>query len=181
MKFGVKTAPTVLPVTLTEVKDHLRITHDTQDDLLTIYLKAAIEEVEAHTGLTLAQTTFYGYTESIGEEVEIKKYPLSSVASVKYYDSDGVQQTMNVANYRLDSISIPPKVIIEDVPSVYYRSDAVTIEFTAGYSSIPDGIKAAILLQVGYLYENSGDNPKQLMTASERLLTNYRVFHSDWF
>lgn len=181
MKFGVKTAPTILPVNLMEVKDHLRITHNTQDDLLLIYLRAAIEDVEAHTGLTLAQTVFYGYLDTISEEVEIKKYPVSSIVSVKYYDSAGVQQTMAVGNYRLDNISTPPKVVIEDVPTVYDRSDAVTLEFTAGYPTIPDGVKAAILLQVGYLYENSGDNPKQLMTASERLLTNYRVFHSDWF
>lgn len=181
MKYGVKTAPTILPVSLAEVKEHLRITHNTQDSLLMIYLRAAIEEVEAHTGLTLGLTVFYGYSESIGKEVKVKKYPLSALASVKYYDPEGVQQTMEASNYRLDTVSMPPMVIIEDVPAIAERSDALTIEFTAGYPTIPDGIRAAILLQVGYLYENSGDNPKTLMTASERLLTNFRVFHSDWF
>lgn len=184
MKFAVKTGATILPVTLQEVKDHLRITHDTQDALLLAYIKSAINDTELHTGLTLASVTFYGYLPYFNEYNSVKKHPVTAVTSVKYYDENNALQTLAPANYEVDMINFPAVIkITGTMPSTYERADAVTVEFTAGYTSalIPDGIKAAILLQVGYLYENSGDNPKQLITASERLLQSFRLFHSDWF
>jgi uncharacterized phage protein (predicted DNA packaging) len=71
------------PVTLTELKLHCRIDHDSEDAVLQLYLSAATESVEQHLGITtpldntapapvkaailLAAAGLYAQREDIGE------------------------------------------------------------------------------------------------------------------
>lgn len=175
----VKVAPTVLPVSLQELKDHLRITHDSQDTLLMAYLKAAINSVEQFTGLTLAQTTFTTYHPAFDYNTAVKKYPLNEIVSVKYYNASNV--LTDFTDFTSDLISVPGGIVLTSLPATYDRSDAVTIEVKAGYRIIPDAVKAAILLHAGYLYDNPSDPPKNMLTASQNILRDFRIGAENWF
>ena len=63
-------------------------------------------------------------------------------------------------------------------PNVYERADAIEIKFKAGYGTgagdVPEAIKTAILLIIGFMYEKREDTVSRLPKASEYLLDPYR-------
>jgi len=109
--------------------------------------------------------------------------PLSSVVSVKYYDSANNQQTITSTDYNVLKF-INQKRFIEfndgyDLPSVYPRADAIEIQFKAGYgsaaSNVPKAIYQATLLILGQMYEKREDSVSKLPKASEYILDPYRI------
>ena len=89
------TAPTSEPLTLTQVKNHLRIDDTNSDDELTLLLAAARAHVETRTNRQLMRAT---YTMTFdrwpsGNEIALRMPPLESVTSVTYYDENEASQT----------------------------------------------------------------------------------------
>ena len=58
-----------------------------------------VEQVERDSRRTLAETTFEAYLDAFPEDetIELPRSPVSAVASVKYYDEDGVLTTLDAA------------------------------------------------------------------------------------
>jgi uncharacterized phiE125 gp8 family phage protein len=109
--------------------------------------------------------------------IDVPLPTLQSVTSVKYYDPDGVQQTMDPAGYIASGQQIVPVDAWPDYDTT--RPGAVTVRFTAGYgnaTAVPAAIKAAILLYIGDLYANREAQGEQLFAndAARRLLAPFR-------
>lgn len=163
------TPPAVEPVTLEEVKAHCRVSHDADDALFTIWLTAARQLIEKETNCRLIEQTWrLSLKDWPDERIEIPLQPVISIESVKYLDSGSVLQTLTAdTDYLFDNGSVPPFVYTAPDylgwPLVKYgRSDAVRVEFKAGYGDeagdVPAMAKAAILLAVGYWDANRGDH-----------------------
>tara|TARA_R100000664_G_scaffold16331_2_gene25105 strand:- start:3942 stop:4598 length:657 start_codon:yes stop_codon:yes gene_type:complete len=108
--------------------------------------------------------------------------PLASVTHIKYYDSDNSQQTWHTSNYSTNTF-INQKGFVEinntvNTPSIYNRADAIEIRFKAGYGTdgddVPESIKTAIMLILGFMYEKREDSVSRLPKASEYILDPYR-------
>lgn len=113
----------------------------------------------------------------------IPKPPLQSITWIKYYDSVGVQQTLDSSYYEVRK---PLKMAakIERVPGKYWpsvqtgRRFPVSLRFVCGYgtsTNVPATIKQAILMLCSYWYENreaayEGSGTKQLEFAVNALL-----------
>lgn len=171
MAITIVTAPTVEPLTLAEVKDHLRVEHSDEDSLIAIYIRAAREFAESFLGRALVtQTWKLTLDEFPAAEIKIPLPPLQSVDTVKYYDGSGVLQTVASTDYYVDAASEPGWVVPVTVwPSTLDAINAVEIQFIAGYlpgtdspidlaANIPFNIKAGLLLMIGNLYENREEN-----------------------
>lgn len=104
--------------------------------------------------LTLDQ--FPGWADAIS----IPLPPLQSITTIKYYDTAGVLQTMDAADYIVDAQSEPARVtptIDDSWPQTQERVGAVEIVFVAGYgaaSDVPRRFKEWMLMQVGAMHEN---------------------------
>lgn len=109
------------------------------------------------------------YVEALHHPVEsqgirIPLPPLQSISSIKYYDSDGTQQTLDPANYRTlqGTFAHVFPLYGQTWPATRVQTDAVTIEFVCGYgpagSNIPEPVRQAIALQVSYLSAISQHN-----------------------
>lgn len=159
------TVPPVLEaVTLAELKNHLRITWDTEDGPLRIFLDYAIETVQAKTWRALLTSTWRlkldkfpaDRTQRFGNDLAIylPRPPLQSVTSIQYLDTAGDLVTFTDAEI---SLSEPGRIVATNGwPATKSVPDAVTITFVAGYTSaggIPKAARAAILLAAGELYE----------------------------
>jgi uncharacterized phiE125 gp8 family phage protein len=87
-------------------------------------------------------------------------FPVLSITSVKYVDTDGVEQTVDSANYVLLTDERGAYVEFADgysFPALNAASAAVRIAYVAGYgaaSTVPPAIKQAMLLLIGAWYEN---------------------------
>ena len=172
-------APTVLPLHLNVVKAHLYVepTDNNQDATIMAYLRAALGQIDGRDG-TLGRalcTQTWDYTlDNFPRSTRFNKYaaielplpPLQSVTSLKYFDSDGAEQTLDTSKYAVSGVGAwgPARVVPafgEVWPSVRDIPDAVTVRFVAGYTgttntqnAVPEPIRQALLLAVGHFYEN---------------------------
>lgn len=157
------TAPSVDPVTLSEVKAHLRVDGSDEDALIGMITKAAVEHFDGLGILGRAMITqtwaqSFQYTQ---KWERLKMTPFQSLVSVEYYDAGNQLQTANLADFetRLDGdhVIIGPKVNAA-WPSIYSRPDAVKVTYVAGYgdaaSDVPNSVRQAILLTVGHWFKN---------------------------
>lgn len=157
------TAPAENPVDSATVKAHLRVIGSSEDSLIAIYTSAATSALDGPTGLLgralVTQTWEYVLDSFPSEWIELPLPPLQSVTSIKYIDTDGVEQTLSSARYTVDSASDPGGVVVDadGWPETYDTVNAVKIRFVAGYASaadVPAPIRAAMLLHIGDLFEN---------------------------
>ncbi len=92
---------------------------------------------------------------------KINRVPLISIASVKYYDLNGTQQTVSASDYWPSTTCIPPIVAFKPTSFIWPpleigRPDSIEVRYTAGYANaaaVPDAIKLAIKELAAYWYE----------------------------
>jgi uncharacterized phiE125 gp8 family phage protein len=156
------TAPTTYPVTLEQVKAHLRIEHSYDDDWLNDAIDEAVDYIQAMTRHQLMPAT-YRYTLDQFPAENTIKLPLAkaqSVSSVQYIDSAGDTQTLSSSNYTTDLDSRPARIVLksnQSWPSTTEVPAAVTIAYVAGYANaagVPANAKALLKALVGTRYEN---------------------------
>jgi uncharacterized phiE125 gp8 family phage protein len=186
MALTLVTAPAVEPISLTEAKAHLRVSHSNDDTLISMYIRAAREYVEGEHGFLgralVTQTWRLTLDEFPTNEIKIPLPPLQSVVNVYYDDSDGNEQTVDSDLYYVDTASEPGWVVPVAIwPTPLDAINAVRIDFIAGYlpttdsppdlaGNVPFNIKAAMLLMIADWMENREE------TSSEPVNSN--IFHS---
>ena len=193
MQTSLHTAPAVDPVTLTEVKNHLRIDllNFDHDDYLKNIIAAAVHEIEQITKRRLITQTwqaFYDYWPSNGF-LELPFGQLQSVTHVKYTDTDADVTTWDSSEYIVDTDSDPGRVVLgygESWPTdTLYPSNPIEVQFVCGYGlavSVPDMIKQAIKLKISDLFENrestvvgGGITVVNQLASIKQLLRPYRL------
>jgi uncharacterized phiE125 gp8 family phage protein len=144
------------PVTLASAKEHLRVTHDLEDALITALIAAACDAVGQSAGRVVALETWEIADERFCGEVELPKSPVIALTSIKYYSADTLV-TASLSDYRLylsDDYSCVAPLPGTYWPNADIREDGTIIRFTAGYSTLPETLRQAVLLMVGHLYKN---------------------------
>lgn len=160
MGLVVTIAPTIEPLTVAEVADHLRCDSSTE---LSPLITAARQYCETYTGRAFISRTLRYTLDAFPCEgfIELPRPNLLSVTSVSYVDTDGTTQTLSTSDYTVDTDALPGRIVLnygESWPSTRCQLNAVTILYKAGYgtttASVPETIKAAMKLFIGDLYEN---------------------------
>jgi uncharacterized phiE125 gp8 family phage protein len=153
------------PVTLDEAKTHLRVVHTDDDIYITALLLAATKWAEDFQCRTYVSRTHTDYLDEwpsgTPSVIEPIYSPLVSTGiTIKYIDTDGVEQSLSSTYYRVDANSEPGRITEAygySWPDIRNVTNAINITYTAGYgkaAAVPDDVKAAIKLIVGHLYEH---------------------------
>jgi uncharacterized phiE125 gp8 family phage protein len=182
------------PVTLDEIKDHLRIEHNNHDSQLLGFIKASRELVEDFTRRALVQQTWKYYLQDwpSGDEFELPFPPLQSVTHIKYTDSDDDQTTWSADDYEVDTDSEPGRIILaygKSWPSTtLHPKNPIEVQFVAGYDddgdsppdytvNIPEGFKNAMKLDIEIRYERpESAYKKALEDTRDALLYPYKIW-----
>lgn len=185
MHLRVTTAPASQAVSDAEAVAHAKIDSDAataDSSLITAAVKASILWVEGYCYRSLVTQTITLELDSfefIGP-FYIPRPPFIAVTTLKTFDSDDNATTISSDNYRilgLDPARIEQKA---DGWTIDRTNKAVELIYTAGYgaaSTVPNDIKAAIMLVFADLYENRqtiGTITARLPLVVE-LLTRYRI------
>lgn len=183
------TAPVDAPVSLDEMKEHLRVETDAEDDLITAYRDAAVAHLDGWRGILgmalMAQVWELTLDEFPGDEIRLPLGPVINIVSVKYDDEDGDETTIDAAEYDLDANDNPAWLLpVDSWPTTLDGINAVRVRFTAGHATaaeVPEPIKQAIRLIVGNWYQNReevvvGSTVAKLPNAADVLLAPYRVY-----
>lgn len=180
------TAPTVLPVTLTDAKTHLRVVDTDDDAYIDGLIVAATERAESFTERPFITQTWAAHLDRFpGYVVRLPLPPLQSITSITYHDTADAEQTLVASDYYVDNKSNPARVIpVDSWPATYARPNAVTITMVVGYGvapvDVPQTIRQAILLMIGDMFENReesviGTTVSALPITAEHLLRPYRL------
>lgn len=213
------TAPTVEPVSLEEIKAHVRVDEafTADDTYLTGLISAARAHIEKVTFTFLCpqvwelildkfpggvshnvyfQKPYFGAPiERINKDlrqIEIPIGPVTSVASVKYKNMNGIEYTMSADDYVVDLDSEIPRVHLvsgatwpspssglQIINSVYVRIN-VGYPLNVSTPTAPEDLKAAVKLLAAHWYENRETaqeaDLKPMPFAVDALLANYRRF-----
>jgi uncharacterized phiE125 gp8 family phage protein len=159
----VTVAPASSPLTLDEIKTHLKISGSAEDTYLTLLLDAVVDFFEKYTKRNLITRTYETYRDTFDNDLEIRQSPSVSVSKIEYLVSD-VLTTLSTDVYFLLVSNTFPRLSLkagQEWPTgMDDREQAVKITFTAGYgaaSDVPEDIKVALLQHIAALYENRGD------------------------
>lgn len=174
-------AATVEPLQLSEVKKHLEIAdadtaHDTQ---LQGMIQEAREQVEHDCQVVLVNRTVTEKFNWSGDEEYWQLYyrPVSSVTSITYYDSTNTQQTFSASLYSLDADRRRVWLGSNAAwPTTYDRWDAITVTYVAGFGanggSVPQMYKQAMLLLIGYYFE------ERTMMGNESTTGSFKAYEN---
>lgn len=186
-------APEALPVSLDEVKAHLRVRHASEDPLIETFIGAAVAKIDGKSGhlfgCVMPQTWEQHYDCAFPCRIILPLGPLIDVVSIKYVDAAGDVQTLDPSKYDvfeadgLDDAFILPKFGTL-WPATRRQARAVTVTYRAGYladggdatsaDAVPQAIKVAIYFEVADLFRNR-DNPRDgLNPTAQALLVPFR-------
>ncbi|EKF40634.1 hypothetical protein NA8A_19835 [Nitratireductor indicus C115] len=179
--------PAVEPVTLSEVKAHLRIDHTQEDGLIEGLIRAARQEVERATGQALIDQAWRLVLDDWPPQdtVFLRRTPVKAVLAVTLFDADGAGSVIDPATYLLDSVSLPARLHFSRRPLEPGQAlNGIEIDFSAGYgeagTDVPDLLRRAILMLTGHWYEfraqyGVADQPVSLPQGFQRLIDAFRM------
>jgi len=130
---------TTEPVTLQEAKDYMRISSDSENDLIEELITSARERIEKYTGLSLGLKTLKAYWFYFHVPAEIPYGPVTAINSV--VDDNDVELEYTARGLQYKTLEA-------------YSTQGLAIEYEAGFTIVPKGLKLAILKQVSTDYEN---------------------------
>ncbi len=166
MRLTLVTPPAIEPVSITEAKKALKLDLDdtSEDTDITAFIIAAREYCEDFQNRAfITQTWEASFDDWPCHEIKLPKGSLQTVNSVSYTDSSGAITVLAEAT---DYIYSTRGILGRLTPSygktwpsfTPFPLDAVVIKFTCGYGDseldVPEKVKLAIKLLVGYWHEN---------------------------
>ncbi|WP_420411280.1 head-tail connector protein [Roseibium sp.] len=180
------TDPATEPVTVEEMRAHLRLNGSDEDNSLAGFLKAARSHIEQSTRRALISQTWRLYLDGWpgGRIVRLPVCPVLSVDQITVYDTDGNASQLATDDWQLDRSVQPERVKIKLGAGLPVNQlMAAEIDFTAGYGAtaadIPEEFRQAVRLLAGHWFEHR-EAGSDLAVASlpqglDRLLSTARV------
>jgi uncharacterized phiE125 gp8 family phage protein len=145
------------PVSLALAKQQLRvIDNNSEDVLISSYIRSAREWVEHHTSAVLVRRQFTEHFDGFGRNLIIRKHPIIVVDSLRYIDRAGGEQVYEGASGRYEK---RPFRLYPALGRPWPATHHVTVTYTAGYGPLdaPAQLVQAMLLLIGHWYANRGD------------------------
>lgn len=162
------TAPATSPLSLDEVKAHLRVDHEDENAFIETLISAVTKHLDARDGWlgrALTEQTWELWLDAFpASEIRIPLPPLQEIVSIKYDDVDGDEQTVDSDDYTVDTVNEPGWVVPNATfswPDTLIGINTVRVRFICGYPDVggsplevgtPAAILAAMKLMIGDLY-----------------------------
>lgn len=173
----------ILP--LEDVKSHLRVDSNAEDEGIQDMIWTAVEHIEGDTGHLFGRRRVTEVFPSFGA-IRLRAFPAHALVSLGYLDAAHAPQIIELVDARLVAGQRRPARVVRVTgswPGTCVSADAVTVEFEAGHEpdEVPKRLRQAALLLIGDLYENraeTSDLTKKAVPMSltvDRLLKPFRI------
>lgn len=186
------TPPGADPLAIEDAREHVKVLDSLEDANIQKYERAARDWYEDAACRALINTVFTLHLDSFpgqgsdlrdtrGWDGEVDRFaiylprnPVVSVASIKYDDTDGVEQTLASTEYRVAAAGEPRRITPaygKTWPTAREQTGAVRVVFTAGYGTaatdVPERVKQVIRLLLSHSFEHH--EPVLVGTIAEAL------------
>ena len=182
--------PATEPVTLSEMKEWLRVDGTDQDVVITDLIRSAREWAEGYASRSFidrAVDVTWATFPTIGADLYLPGPPAKALTALTYVDSSGAPQVYDIADTTLEELygllRVNPDAV-EDWPQDAF---SVNAKYTAGFgdaAAVPEQIKTAIKVAATQNFLVRGDQiaGSQFSTAqlksSMSLLNHHRMFRT---
>jgi uncharacterized phiE125 gp8 family phage protein len=150
------------PVSIAEIKHHVRVEHTDDDSYIYTLVQAATEWCEKKVDRYFLQTRLSATWDYFPYEIRLPKPPIyksNSAVTIFYRDSSQNEILLPASEYRIEHGD--PGVLRPNYagtwPSAISDVNSVKVSWNAGYGTngmhVPIGIRHAILMLAGHLYE----------------------------
>lgn len=173
------TPATGTPVTAAEAKAWCGVGDEQTDAFMVDLIGTAAELVEDALGRAMMPQVWRLSLDSFADPIVLPKGPVTAVASIKYDDPAGAEQTLPPETYAVDLVSDPQCIVLnagQSWPVVAATPNPVRVEFTTGYETLPKRMKTGVLMTVASLYDDrtTGELPGAALDMLE-------PFRTGWF
>ncbi|MGD9783891.1 MAG: head-tail connector protein [Hyphomicrobiaceae bacterium] len=188
MALALTSGPLSEPLTLDEVKQHLRIDGTNEDALLASLILTSRLHIETALGLALLQQSWRLSLDAWPRSgfILMPLSPVLAVSEIRVAADMGPATVVDAAAYQVDAASRPARIAFDasHVPQPKGLVNGIEIDFTAGFGmaagDVPEPVRLALLLLVAHWYEHRdpieiGMPSTAIPQAVGRLLAPYRV------
>jgi hypothetical protein len=160
--------PNTYPISLAEIKTHLKIDGSLEDDYLNFLIASITNYAESYTKREFITKRFLTFRNTFYNSFEIRRTKLQAVNSIKYLSND-VLETLDSNNYYItdetDFACIVPEANVT-FPSVDSKLQAVQIDFWAGYGILVDSaVRASNIVTITTLNDHNFSNNDNIVIA----------------
>lgn len=146
--FALPEAYTGSVLSLADLKEHLRVDSNDEDDYIGFCRDAAVGMVEAYCGVYLAAREGVVWkAEALPARIDLGVWPLVAISSISWLDSEGNAQTGEADDWRIVSrgdIALKPGRVLPTGVAA-----GVEITFDAGFT---DATRPAVLVRAAKIY-----------------------------
>ncbi|WP_168199283.1 head-tail connector protein [Pseudorhodobacter turbinis] len=166
------------PVSVSDLKMQLQLFGDSSYDLeLATLLLTATDYVSKHIGKQISSSKF---------ELNIPSFNINTfdtknvdIISVKYYDEDNTLQTLDKAQYLVDSTSVHARILFSMPPIISKDfQNPICIQYYSEMKVVPQVIRHAILMVAAELFEvrteSTDAKARKAAITVDRLLASER-------
>jgi uncharacterized phiE125 gp8 family phage protein len=157
--------PGAAALTFEEVQAQLREVSTAERLWLTQIIMPAVEGLfleatRCHLTPTVLEHRQHGWP-VCDNAIALNRGPVQSVASVKYIDPAGTEQTLPTSAWRLRHVDEQTAHVLPlDAPEAQEHTEVV-VRYTAGFAVVPAHARTWLLGQVAHLWANRGDEAQQ--------------------
>ena len=162
-KLELQTGPTEEPLSVAEVRLHLRIDDGDEDAKLGMMIAAVRKQFEESYWTQFCTATYDQYFDGFHNQFKLARPPVGTVATVKYTDVAGDEQTVDATVWEqglVNDVGVVRTEYNQTWPTgARGHPDSVVIRYTAGYGDaddVPEPIRQAMLIYCEHLYEHRG-------------------------
>ncbi|MDB5555190.1 MAG: hypothetical protein JWL86_5174 [Rhizobium sp.] len=172
MTYALITPPVAEPLTLAEIKAHLRIDGTEEEGLLAGLITVARQHLERATGLALISQGWRLYLDCwpVNGVLEIARGPVVAIEAVRAFDELGEESEVALVGHVLDGVRRPARLWLRESVGARQAINGIEVDFTAGFgesgTDVPDTLKRAMLVHAAHCYEFRGAVPIEMQPAS---------------
>lgn len=151
------------PVSLSDMKEYLRIDFEDDDMLITSMITAARMACEKYLGMVLVDTTVKAYYKNGGDLIQLMYGPIK--------ETDGTPVITSGTEVGDEIVGNGNQVWLS-------CTGDRTLVYSSGWGGVPEWARLAIMQQVAWNYENRGDesaDPHRIAIDTARTLFPYRM------
>lgn len=184
------TAPTAQPISLEEVKEHLRIvvTDTANDNYLSDVQDSAVDQFQSDAEYQVMQATYKLTLACFPDEyIDIPIIPKVTITEFLYYTDQSNTSTLTEGTdfYKVLTDRYCRLYPFSSWPSLGDRMDAIQITFTVGHatqSAIPARVLQGLKFLIGHFNENrqsvvAGPNVQEIPESYHSIVGKLKRYH----
>lgn len=173
------------PLSLEEVRAHLRLSDTDEDSLLAGLIRTARAHLERTTGLITISRPLRLIADQFPCRgvIRLTRGPVTAITAATVYDERGSAKTLDLSGIGFER-GPPGRVVFAQVPPPGRTVNGFELDFTAGFGAsgaeVPEPLRQAMLMHVATMYAYRGavtpeDQPAALPNGYRLLVAPFRA------